>query len=419
MHTITNWKIKAHLLLFLILSGIIILGCDKDNDLTPEDILTDTLGYYLFSPLGNNNVYLINDDGELSHQWQTQYAPALSVYLLDDGTLLRTESLNSKDFTAGGAGGRIAIYDDSSNEIWSYEYANSKKLLHHDVEILPNGNILMIAWEKYTLEEAILEGLNTELFTSNEIWGDHIIEVNPSTNEIVWEWHAWDHLIQDNDATKENYGNVTNFVGKINLNYFEANDSKDWNHINSVDYNENLDQILLSVHSFSEIWIINHNITTEEAATEKGDLIYRWGNPETVNSDGNRNLYFQHDAEWLSNNSILIFNNGDRNNQAYSEVLEIEYSTNEILGNTEIVWKYSSGEDFYASNISGAQRLDNGNTLICDGPSGYFFEVTADGEIIWEYTNPYTTNTPNGEMNQVFRVSKYDSNYSGLSNIIE
>ena len=173
------------------------------------------------------------------------------------------------------------------------------------------------------------------------------------------------------------------------------------------------------MHSFSEIWIIDHSITKIEAATQKGNLIYRWGNPKAVNKNGERELYSQHDAEWISNNNILVFNNGNRIEQAYSSVVEIQYSDESILGNTEIVWEYSSGEDFYATNISGAQRLENGNTLICNGPSGYFFEVSKDGEIVWEYTNPYSTSTPNGEMNQVFRVDKYNSNYSGLADLFK
>ncbi len=379
----------------------------------------DSKGYYLFSPLGNTAVHLIDSAGDVVHQWNTEYVPALSVYLLEDGTLLRAESMKSKDFSAGGSGGRVALYDASSNEIWSYEYADSEKLLHHDIEMLPNGNILMVAWEKYSADDAVQQGLNTELFSEDEIWADHIIEVDPTTDEIVWQWHVWDHMVQDHDASKENFGSVQGSLGKIDLNYMGSHEVKDWNHINSIDYNEELDQILVSVHSFSEVWIIDHAITTEEATTDKGDLLYRWGNPDAVQQDGERELFYQHDAEWIDNDRILVFNNGDRVLQPYSSILEIQYTNEEVVGKTEVLWEYASGESFYATNISGAQRLANGNTLICDGPSGYFFEVAEDGTITWEYTNPYVTTTPMGEMNQVFRVDNYTADFSGIIGLLE
>lgn len=143
--------------------------------------------YILISPLANKNVYLINRSGETVHEWNTNYGPGLSVYLLADGNLLRCESSKSKSFKAGGAGGRIAIYDKNSNLLWKYEINNSTTLSHHDIEIMPNGNILIIAWEKKNKEEAIKNGLNPAIFTENEIWSDYIIELNPETKEIVWE----------------------------------------------------------------------------------------------------------------------------------------------------------------------------------------------------------------------------------------
>ena len=127
----------------------------------------------------------------------------------------------------------------------------------------------MIAWEIKTEAEAIAAGRNPNLMGAGELWPDHIIEVQPtdaSGGEIVWEWHAWDHLIQDYDETRENYGTVAEHPERINLNY--AGDSgADWNHINAIDYDTDLDQILLSVHSFSEIWVIDHR---HKHCTSKG-----------------------------------------------------------------------------------------------------------------------------------------------------
>ncbi|MCP4181642.1 MAG: hypothetical protein GY756_28080 [bacterium] len=400
--------------LLVLLGSISVFSSERSE---AESKNNENKGYYLISPLANNNVFLIDELGEIAYQWETEYTPGNSVYLLEDGSLLRTESVKSRTFKAGGAAGRLAMYDPSSNEIWSYNYGDNKKLSHHDIEVLPNGNILIIAWEKFTKKEAEAKGLDTVKFTANEIWADHIIELNPGSNEIVWEWHVWDHLVQDYDPDKPGFGEISDNQRKINLNFSGTKEKKDWNHINSIDYNEELDQILLSVHSFSEIWIIDHSISTEEAKTDKGDLLYRWGNPEPVNIEGERELYMQHDAKWTTNNTIMVFNNGDRRNRPYSSVLEIRYDSGQgsgYLNPPEIIWEYESKDDFYAKNISGAQRLKNGNTLICDGPSGHLFEVTKEKEIVWEYTNPIFSKTPQKEINEIFRGEKYYYDFPGI-----
>jgi hypothetical protein len=97
----------------------------------------------------------------------------------------------------------------------------------------------------------------------------HLIEVDPASGTTVWQWHVWDHLIQDADPTKENYGQVADHPELIDLNYGGTGrpGNPDWNHINSIDCHEELDQVLLSVHSFSEIWVIDHSTSTPEGET--------------------------------------------------------------------------------------------------------------------------------------------------------
>ena len=190
--------------------------------------------------------------------------------------------------------------------IWNFKYSTDEYLSHHDIERLPNGNILMIAWEYKSYDEAIEAGRNSELLKDNEIWPDYIIEVKPkglNEGEIVWQWHVWDHLIQDKDSSKLNFGNIDNHPELIDLNYISSKtlnpSGADWTHINSIDYNEKLDQILVSVHGFNEIWIIDHSTTTEEASSnvggnsgKGGDLLYRWGNNQTYLENANENQFF-------------------------------------------------------------------------------------------------------------------------------
>jgi hypothetical protein len=232
---------------------------------------------------------------------------------------------------------------------------------------------------------------------------------------------VWDHLVQDYDPTKSNYGIVSDHPELIDVNYSAGGQpgGADWNHINSIDYNADLDQILLSVHNFSEVWIIDHATSTAQAAGPAGDLLYRWGNPQAYDGGtaADQQLFGQHDAQWIPEGcpgagNILVFNNGTgRPGGNYSSIDEIvtpvdgsgDYAS---YGPAAPAWTYTAANpaDFYAERISGAQRLSNGNTLICDGVAGTFFEVTPTGETVWTY-----------ELGQeVFRVTRYPSSYAGL-----
>jgi len=402
-------------------------------------------GYTLYSPVISLNAFLINNSGEVVHTWDSSFKPALSVYLLENSNLLRTAfpGFNPR-FWGGGIGGRVEMIDWNGTVIWYFEHTNSEHCLHHDVEILPNGNILMIAWEHKSVAEAIAAGRDPNTMPMGELWPDHVIEVEPiggSGGNTVWEWHVWDHLIQDFDPTKDNYGVVADHPELVDINYggrFLA----DWLHINSIDYNEEFDQIILSVHNFNEIWVIDHSTTTEEAAGhiggnsgKGGDLLYRWGNPEAyrAGNEADRKLFRQHDAKWIEpslsgEGNILIFNNGwGRPGGDSSSIDEIvppvdgngnySYQPGSAYGPEEAVWTYSAENpaDFFAINLAGAQRLPNGNTLICNGPNGIFFEVTSEKEIVWEYLNQ----EPNLIDNHVFKIHRYAPDYPGLKNLFK
>ncbi|KAA3642707.1 MAG: arylsulfotransferase (ASST) [Chloroflexi bacterium] len=436
--------LKLHRRLLLI-APILTLVLSANSSFSPvfqEGIQTTAEaypGYTLFAPMSSTTVYLIDNDGQVVHSWETASRPGNAVYLLENGDLLHTGSTRSSQFTAGGGGGTVELYSWEGELLWSFEYAGDDYRLHHDVEIMPNGNVLMIAWESKTVQEALAAGRDPSLLPEDDagLWPDHVIEVDPNTDEIVWEWHVWDHLVQDYDPSLENFGVVADHPELIDLNYVPGHVNSDWNHINSIDYNAELDQIMLSVHSFSEIWIIDHSTTTSEAAGHTGgnsglggDLLYRWGNPQAydVGPSSDQQLFQQHDAQWITDgqpveDNILIFNNGNRRQRAYSSVVEIipPIDTDGMYTNIDgsafapeaPLWEYVAGEptDFYADHISGAQRLPNGNTLICDGPSGYFFEVTEDGEIVWEYEVP---SSDESQSVTVFRAERYSLDYAAF-----
>lgn len=406
-------------------------------------------GYTLFSPIASTTTYLMDNAGNFLHSWPSTHNPGVAVYLKDDGNLVRTADLESTTFDAGGAGGRIEEIDKDGNVVWEFEYAGTSYLLHHDIEVLPSGNILAIAWEMKDYDECVAAGRNPSDLSDNQLWPDTIIEIQPtgtSGGTIVWEWHVWDHLIQDYDSTKSNYGVVEDNPGKVDINYLGNGTSggEDWTHFNSVDYNAEFDQVMVSVHGLNEIWIIDHSTTTAEAATSSGgtygkggDLLYRWGNPEAYGQgdSDDQMLFSQHDATWIESGlpgegNILVYNNGKKRPDGnYSSVDEISPPVNADGSYTldtsgkyapqDLTWTFSDASWFYSKNISGAQRLANGNTLVCSGQDGTFFEVTSANEVVWKYINPVEEDTllDPGESptsNRVFKIHRYDTDYSGL-----
>jgi formylglycine-generating enzyme required for sulfatase activity len=429
-------------------------------------------GYTLFSPMQANTTYLINNAGQYVHQWTTTYNPGRSEYLMPNGHLLRTCSLGSQSQlnTGGGEGGRLEERDWQNNLVWCYVQNTTTNMTHHDIALLPNGNVLMILCEKKTLAEVLAAGFQTNSQTQTSVTTnggfllpDAIIEVQPVAKDgttngtIVWEWHVWDHLVQQYDASKNNYGVVSSHPELINANSGAL--QQFWNHFNGIDYNAQFDQILISSRNQSEIWVIDHSTTTAQAAGHSGgrygkggDLLYRWGNPAINNlTDATHKemLWQQHCATWIPTNCpgaghILIHDNGiNRANPAYTSIDEIAppvdangfYTNtgNAYFGPTNYFWQYTNNPatNFFGADIGGAQRQPNGDTLITFGIRGTVFEVTSNAQTVWKYINPVTTtplaqgvtvpfdpnsntNFPLQTLNEVFKVHRYATNFSGF-----
>jgi len=396
-------------------------------------------GYVLYCPMWSTTTYLITNNGQVAHTWGNSiYQDSQSTYLLENGNLVRASLVATSFFTAGGYQGRVEIFDWNDTRLWNYEYSTFDYCSHHDVQPLPNGNILIIAWERISKNEAILAGRNPNSIQGDSIWSDYIVEVQPvgdSEGIIVWEWHAWDHIVQDFDQNKENYGIIKDHPELIDINF--GNMRTDWLHTNSIDYNPELDQILLSVHNFNEIWIIDHSTTVEEAASNSGgnsgkggDILYRWGNPRSYGrgTASDQKYFGQHGAIWVKSGypdegNIIVFNNGAGRSDRYSTVDEIippinDEGTYEIIDNQAYGPKYQTWvfqtenpQDMYSTITSNVQRLPNGNTMICSSNQGHFLEVTKEKEVVWDYLNPY----PIGFINKaVARIQWYSGDYPGL-----
>jgi len=323
-------------------------------------------GYTLVFPFGSTRTYLIDMQGKVVRTWLSKYTPGEEAYLLDNGHLLRPAKLSDSEaiFTGAGPGGRIQEFTWEGTAVWDFKFHNERQIQHHGITRMPNGNIMMIVWERKTPEELAEAGVKPVVFSRGDMLVDSLIEISPAGKtggKIVWEWHLWDHLIQDHDASKANYGDVAADPERVDVNFWDAtleyNDLvsamtptpkkdaakkdpakkdvakrdtadklrgigyigavgntkkslgfiRDWTHVNSVSYHPKLDQLMLSSREFSEIWIIDHGTTTAEAKGRSGgrygkggDLLYRWGNPRTYRaSAAAQQLFYQHDAQWI------------------------------------------------------------------------------------------------------------------------
>eukprot|EP01104_Vermistella_antarctica_P006997 TRINITY_DN17726_c0_g1_i1.p1 TRINITY_DN17726_c0_g1~~TRINITY_DN17726_c0_g1_i1.p1 ORF type:complete len:495 (+),score=81.77 TRINITY_DN17726_c0_g1_i1:163-1647(+) len=402
--------------------------------------------------------FLLDNDGRVVHTWRSSRR-VFSAYLLPSGNLIRdgSENIVADGFRAGGAAGWIEEVTWDNKVVWAYStqpYRDS--LSHHDLEALPNGNVLAMVWERKTKEEALIAGRRPELVPHGEVWDNVVIELKPDrehgTAEVVWRWSVWDHLY----SAKEHGDDAHNHPGLFDINYCPpggkagqrnmdllkagakmppptgghsrepCTGEKDWIHANSVSYDPVKDQVLISFNVPSEIIIVDHSTTMEEAKGRTGgtwgrggDILFRWGNPQTYGcgSRMDQQLFCQHGVQFIKggNGTILLFNNGRIPDRHWSTVEEITPPTNGDGSFTEPWTESTSGAvvdnphklsygpsgptwtfgprkgrlgSFYCTHISWAQRLDNGNTLITHGPDGLVVEVTREGQEVWRYLSP-------------------------------
>ena len=414
-------------------------------------------GYTLFIGRLDADIFLIDPLGRVAHAWHMDDAAFNHAKLLDNGNLLATKP------------GSVSEVDPRGNIVWRYESVR----LHHDFLKMPNGNVLLLDKQIKTREQVIAAGANPDFVSEGRVGYDRLVEVRPagaSGGKVVWEWSAWDHLIQDFDPTKPNYGAIAEHPELIDINFrLDAIGARrqqaplDWLHSNAIDYNPELDQIMLSPRHFSELWIIDHSPTTEEARGNSGgnggmggDLLYRWGNPRAYGQGdaADQRLFWQHQPHWIppglpSAGNILLFNNGNEfpdYRRYYSSIDEIvppvdgyhyRRADDAAYPPDAPAWTYAAETpaDFYAPILSGAQRLPNGNTLIVDGTAGTMSQTTPDGRIVWRYVVPLnkrihlrqgerpsireTFPTPHGDPapwlnNDLYRAYWYPPDHPGL-----
>ncbi|MFT5863421.1 MAG: hypothetical protein ACI828_002080 [Flavobacteriales bacterium] len=415
-------------------------------------------GYTLFTPFTNtepNYTYLINNCGEVVNSWTTSFKGQGSDRLMEDGTLYRGAYNDQSGLSYNGNNGRLEHLDWEGNVIWAINYTGSGFGFHHDFTVLPNGNVLLLVVERMSMAEALAAGRDPASLLQDELYTEKVIEITPEGtggNSIVWEWDFFDHLVQDFDSTKDNFGVVADHPEKLNINYFaygnfsELNNA-DWVHTNAIDYNEALDQIVISARGTSEFYIIDHSTTTAEAATgsggtsdKGGDFLYRWGNSAAYNkgTEADQKLFAQHAVHWIPEGlpnagKLLTFNNGF--SRDFSSVELVEQPTPDSNGVYPYGNSYEPSEsttlyvdpvdpaNFYSAFVSSAYYTPNGNIIVQSGTQNRLFEVNSSAQTVWEYINPISINngiseqggTPPGPNDRrTFRARRYAPDYAAF-----
>lgn len=397
--------------------------------------------------------YLIDNDGRMVHCWRSERKVFVS-HLLPNGHLIRDGSDNdvAPMFRAGGAAGWVEEVTWDNEVVWSFSrLPYDTYLSHHDLEPMPNGNLLVSLWKRKTKEETVAAGRKSELVPDGEVWDQVLIELAPDgkgSANIVWEWSLFDHLVQDADPSKANYGMVADHPELLDINYCPpggktgcrnqlwndkdglqkaigtsgfgvypgppgATGEKDWTHANSVSYDAQRDQIIQSFNTMSEIVVIDHGTTTEQAKGHTGgrrgkggDILFRWGNAQVFRGASRKAqiLFNQHSAKFTPEGTVIIFNNGRVPDRHWSSVEEIalpeavpgsgdyELQCGKVFGRELIKWSHGPRlgrlGSFFCTHISGCRRLANGNTLVIMGPQGIVFEVNTAGEEVWRWVSP-------------------------------
>jgi hypothetical protein len=328
-------------------------------------------GFTLFAPQsGGGNVYLIDLDGKVVHTWRMPYPPGNYGYLTVRGTLF----YNGKTVEDSGRfisrqpwkGGVVLEADWDGRVLWEVRHADH----HHDGIRLTNGNVLLLCLGQLPRDivPKVKGGMpGTE--HNGEMYADYLVEMT-TEGKIVWEWRTWEHFDPETDR-----------ITAIQ----ERRD--EWTHGNGLAELPNED-IVVSFRTISTVIIIDR---------KTGKIVWKLGAPP---------LCGQHAPSPLPNGNLLLFDNGPHrldHPMPFSRIIEVELETKQI------VWKYQEKResDFFSPRISNAQRLPNGNTLICEGDFGRIFEVTTGSEVVWEFVNPYFGDGPNGQNNRVFRAYRY------------
>ncbi len=363
-------------------------------------------GYVLYNNQNQTTAYLLNAAQQIERTWSLPTSANYAMALKPNGNIVRGAVNTGNALNAAAVGGRLQEFDPNGQLVWDFVYSSSSYVTHHDICLMPNGNVLMIAY--FVRTNAQLQALG---YTGNsEKWPDRIIEVqqNGTGGEIVWQWDMLDRFIQYVDPAKPGYLPIADHPERLNINVAVAamggpGGGGDWFHVNGIDYNPDLDQVAFSSRLLSEIFIIDHSTTTAEAAGHTGgnsgmggDFLFRWGKPANYNTAGTQTIAGAvHDVRWIlpgrpnagylqfvnnvagaGNSTVIDAVNPERDGYLYPR------TPGTAFGPFTYDWRHSCLAD--SPGQSASDRMPDGNTFVALSDS-YMYEVNDQGTVVWQY----------------------------------
>jgi len=330
--------------------------------------------------------WLIDMRGNVVHYWEMKHPPGLNYKILKNGNLMWLGRGPNMIQGLNASADELIEVDFEGNEIWRYD----DPALHHDFEVLDNGNILIMRHVALAedLQKRLKGGVaGTEL--NGKTYGVQVREINRD-KKTLWEWNNWEHFDPEKD---------------IECPFC---DREVWGYTNSVAVFPDGD-VVLSVRRMNKVIRISK---------KTGDIIWEWG-PKHL-------LGHQHDVGVTENGNITIFDNGlhrrifnpgvdhkDTSCFHASRLLEVNPESDEI------VWEYIDPMHLMISNFCGSvEKLPNGNYMACDSAAGTFYEITSEKEVVWKYVSPFIMKIPEhfgwSVSNLMFQAHRYGTDYDGL-----
>ena len=405
----------------------------------------------LVAPLGSRLVYLVDGaSGEVRHRWDLPTA-GTNAYLDRAGLMTRhREGPTAGEFDLRGKAGVVETFDADGTLVEAVSLSTATTLQHHDFERLPNGNLLATVAEKVPKSRWVALGLDPATLPGDVRYDETIVEVKPGgigEAEVVWRWRLRDHLVQDFDSDLPDYGDPAGRPGRVDVNFGEQGRGRpmggggppmkrggpppgdrrgpppgpfggpppgrrgpgrpprerrepgaDWIHLNAIDYHPDRDEIIVSSRHLNEVWVIDHSVTTQQAAGPAGDLKYRFGHPAVWGGEGPQTLFVAHDVRWVppgvpgAGNVTLFHNRIGHPDGAASTIDEFalpvdgdgyRFANGRPVA-PELVSSMGVGPRMFSTRISGAEKLPDGNVVICSGDQPLIVEMKPGGEVVWE-----------------------------------
>lgn len=283
---------------------------------------------------------IIDMNGRIVHYWPEVHAVG-RARLTTEGNLVYIASDDA-----------VREVDWNGNLVREYVTEVDQRFPHHDLQWVPDDRIAAI-------------------YRTKSVYTDDVVFIDEQ-GEVTWTWESKGHLDADFPTSADEAHDLTHFNSVQVI--------PDNPHHRAGDKRFKAGNVLISARNLNHIYMVD---------PDTGNVVWKYG----------EGLDWQHEAVLIGDDlpgagNILLFNNRYHSDDRRSEVIELDPVTNKV------VWRYAA-EGFFSDTAGVAQKLPNGNVLITSSRGGRVFEITASGDVVWQWQPPYLP----------MRVNRYAPDY--------